>query len=96
MEIGFPRRCRLLASVTIMSGLVSSALLVTAPPGRAACPPGQLQDQFTRMCWSQVPAGDTYGGVGAGPCEPGLGLCMGDISDYVPIYTVPFYPPPDV
>lgn len=51
---------------------------------------------MTRMCWSQVPAGGTYGGVGAGPCEPGLGLCMGDIDDYAPRYTVLFIPPPDV
>ena len=46
--------------------------------------------------WSQLPAGGAYGGAGVGPCEPGLGLCMGDISDYVPIYTVPYIPAPDV
>lgn len=46
--------------------------------------------------WSQLPASGAYGGAGVGPCEPGLGLCMGDISDYVPIYTVPYIPAPDV
>jgi hypothetical protein len=96
MEIGIPRCRRLLTPVIVVGALVSSALLVTAPSGRAACPPGQLMDQSTRMCWSQVPAGGTYGGAGVGPCEPGLGLCMGDITDYVPIYTVPYIPAPDI
>ena len=94
MGIGNPRCLRLLAPMSLVAGLVSSALLLTAPPGYAYCPPGQLEDPTTRMCWTQVPAGDTYGGVGVGPCEPGLGLCMGDIADYVPIYTVPYIPPP--
>ena len=92
--MNIPRYRRLVAPVTLISGLVSSALLLTAPPGHADCPPGALQDPTTRMCWTQVPAGGTYGGAGVGPCEPGLGLCMGDISDYVAIYTVPFIPPP--
>lgn len=92
MDIGIPRYLRLFAPVSLVSGLVSSALLLTAPPGHAGCPPGQLQDPNTRMCWTQVPAGDSYGGVGVGPCEPGLGVCMGDITDYVPVYMVPDIP----
>ena len=94
MRTGIPRYRRVLAPVTLISGLVSSALLLTAPPGQADCPPGELLDPTTRMCWTQTPAGGAYGGVGVGPCEPGLGLCMGDIADYVPIYTVPYTPGP--
>ena len=95
MEIRIPNLRRIFMAVTSVGGLVSSALLLTAPPGHAGCPPGQRFDPTTRMCWTQVPADGIYGGAGAGPCEPGLGLCMGDISDYVPIYTVPYIPLPN-
>lgn len=94
MEIAISRYCRLLVNVLLGAGLVVSALLVTAPPGRADCPAGQLLDPTTRMCWSQVPMGGAYGGAGVGPCEPGTGLCMGDISEYAPTYTVPIIPLP--
>lgn len=70
------------------AGLVSVALL-TAPPA-AACPPGQLEDTVTRMCWSQSGQGESFGGPGEGPCLPGrIGGCLGSLQQggaiYIPV-----------
>jgi hypothetical protein len=78
MATRFTTRPRLLA-VTV-GGLMVSAQLVTAPPAQG-CPPGQVEDTVTRMCWSQSGQGDTDGGAG-GPCLPGrLGNCVGTLQN---------------
>lgn len=94
MGIGVPGCRRRVAQVVLLAVLTSSALVLSAPPGNADCAPGELLDPRTRMCWSQVPSGGAYGGVGVGPCEPSIGLCMGDISDFASGYTPLFIPPP--
>lgn len=71
-----------LVAVTV-GGLLMSAQLVTAPPAQG-CPAGQVEDPFTRMCWSQSGQGDTDGGSG-GPCLPGrLGNCVGTLQKASP------------
>lgn len=67
----------LLAAIVV--GLLMSAQLVKAPSAYG-CPEGQLEDTFTRMCWSQSGTGDTLGVSGDGPCLPGrLGNCLGTL-----------------
>lgn len=70
--------------VVASGGLLMAAHLLAAPPARA-CPPGQLEDTVTGMCWSQNGQGQAYGGPGDGPCLPGrLGNCIGTLQKSAP------------
>ena len=78
METSFAGN-RVLVAVCV-GGLVTAAQLLAAPFAQA-CPPGQLEDTVTRMCWSQAGPGDTRGGPEGAPCLPGrVGNCLGSLA----------------
>lgn len=86
---------RIKGTLTAMaaSALLAAVQLAAASPAHAVCPPGQLEDPNTRICWSQAGTGGAFYTADGGSCTPGrVGDCVGQIKATGPPVTWPGQP----